>query len=73
MYEKCEPRGAGDLPIEKIIKIFTKKSLVEVVEALKKDKSEWAQKTLNQIYWKDPLASTLTFEMINKAKNLTFV
>ena len=73
MYERCELEGVGDLPVEKIIPVFSKKSLAEVVETLKKDGSEWAQKTLNKIYWKDPLASVLTFELVRKAKELSFV
>lgn len=35
VYTDCNPVGAGDIPIEKIIPIFSLPTLPEVIEALK--------------------------------------
>lgn len=66
-------RLLSGVPLEKIINIFSKNTLHEVMGALAKDNSTWAKETENQIRKKDPLAALLTFELINRAKDLTWV
>ena len=60
-------------PLEKIMAIFSKNTLPEIMQALKEDDSEWAQQTYQNIMQNDPLAVQLTFNLINKAKNLSWL
>ena len=53
--------------------IFSKNTLPEIMQALKEDDSEWAQQTYQNIMQNDPLAVQLTFNLINKAKNLSWL
>ena len=53
--------------------IFSKNTLPEIMQALKEDDSEWAQQTYQKIMQNDPLAVQLTFNLINKAKNLSWL
>ena len=60
-------------PIDKIMKIFGKNSLEDVMNALKEDSSEWSQRVYEKIQKRDSLASHLTFQIIKQAKNKEWV
>ncbi len=59
--------------MHKLLQIFNHNSVHEVLEELKKDGSEWAQRTEKMIRRNDPLAVHLTFNLIKKAKDLSWV
>jgi hypothetical protein len=61
------------LPLIKLIKVFNQDSIKGVFEELKKDDSEWARRTEEMIRKKDPLAVSLTFQIIKDAKKLSWV
>lgn len=61
------------LNLAKIDYIFAKGSLEEIINDLKEEKSEWAQKAYQRMKEADPLALLLTFELLKKAENQPWV
>lgn len=55
------------LDLGRIDVIFGKDTLAEVLEALKEEKTEWAERAYRRITESDPLAALLTFELIKNA------
>lgn len=58
--------------VDQILRVFERDSIAEVVKALEADQSEWALDTLKHLRQMDPLAATLTFELIKRAENLSW-
>lgn len=61
------------LDVAKIDHIFGKDSVEEIVEALKGEKAEWAQKAYKRIKGADPLAIRLTFELLRRAEKSSWI
>lgn len=61
------------VPTYKLMQAFSKGSLKEAIKILEADSSEWALKTLESIRNKDPLAVQITYKLIKKAENLSWV
>ena len=62
-----------NIPISKIMRIFCKPTLSEIFNSLEQDGSEWAKRTAEKIRKNDPLATVLTFNLLNKAKGKSWV
>lgn len=58
--------------IEKILKVFRRDSIAEVINALEADESDWGRETLRHLRQMDPLAATLTFELLKRAETLSW-
>lgn len=61
------------LDLSKIDHIFGKSSVEEIVKALEREKTEWAQRALRRIKTADPLAIRLTFELIKQAEKSCWI
>lgn len=61
------------LDLAKIDFIFGKKSIGEIVRALEPMTEEWAKNALEKIKSADPLALHLTFKLLKKAENASWI
>ena len=58
--------------VDKILSVFEQDSLIEVIKALQADQSQWARETLQHLRQMDPLAATLTFELLKRATEMSW-
>lgn len=59
--------------IPKIDFIFGKSTLEEIFQALREEKSEWAQQAYQNMQKADPLALSLTFELLRRARHQPWI
>lgn len=57
----------------KIDEIFGKNTIGEVLEALKRENSLWAQRAYKRMTSADPLALKLTFELLKRAESRSWI
>lgn len=61
------------LQVGKIDEIFGKNTIEEVLEALKRENSPWAQRAYKRMTSADPLALKLTFELLKRAESRSWI
>lgn len=59
--------------LAKIDHIFGKGSIEEILEALKSEEAEWAQRAYRKMKEADPLALKLTFQLIRQAETAPWI
>lgn len=61
------------LDISRIDYIFAMNTIEEILEALRQEPAEWAQRAFRRISSADPLAIHLTFQLIKQAEQLPWI